>query len=55
MGRRGSTLPVRGERLLVGHRDVAGAAAVLQPGMLGTVAGVVEARGDGMGHADENC
>src|SRR5262245_47598980 len=40
------------ERLLVGHGDVVHAAAILEPGMFGTDARVVEAGGDGMALED---
>src|SRR5574338_260533 len=40
------------QRLGIGHRDVFGAAAVLEPGVLRADAGVVEAGGDGMGVDD---
>ncbi len=41
-----------GQGLVVGDGDVLGAAAVLEPGMLGPDAGVVEAGGDGVGLDD---
>src|SRR5712692_7044234 len=36
----------RSQRLVVGHREVFGAAAVLEPGMLGSDARVIEPRGN---------
>src|SRR5262245_15258379 len=40
------------ERLLVGHGDVVNAAAVLEPGMFGTDARIVETGGDRMALED---
>ena len=40
------------QRLVVGHAHVLRAAGVLQVAVLGSHAGIVESRGDGMGHLD---
>ena len=40
------------KRFVIGHRHVACAAAILEPGVLRTDAGVIETGRDGMGFAD---